>query len=300
MKKYLIILAILVVGSCSIIEDDDILNEEDLGDLQLTSINLSDFTNDSGNRTIGTATITYSGDRISSIQWPPLDNTKIRMPRQNDPGGITTELTYDGNGRVISFNYLFTGGTDGIGQYQFTYDANGNIETITLDGDFTIDSLFYSGNTLTRINRQLGTIPPIVKYDISFQTSTDRVIVTSQNRTFDRQTFGDLKTVFGDFTNGEPGNVNLQTEIVQDRLVSLRIEDDRQDDFGNLGFFGNRNRFPDTFFVHPFLIFPDLFPNGELLAEIFFEDWWEINQTTDTFYSYDSDEYVEIDFVYER
>ena len=123
----------------------------------------------------------YTGDRLTKVQTNGLsansdavtDNAvyeyypdgklkKITYPKLNDGTYLTTEYVYNALGRMTSI--INKKGSTVLSQYQYTYDANGNI--ITVNNGQTVTTYGYDKlNRLVEIQPQLGS-STLYTYDL--------------------------------------------------------------------------------------------------------------------------------------
>lgn len=324
------LMCVLLIGfSCSIIDDSDIV-KDDVINLNLKSILLSQFIQD-GKEIIGIAeVITNSQNQISEITWPNLDaNSMFQFkvdPSNTITGNVTTIFEYDDLGRVEivsnEFNATIFQG------WRYSYDQLGRLDTVfsgydlnlNLNSIITVDIISYTGSRVDSI-RRIELLDLNFNRIISFNPNYQDNFIRSVN--FQPIVFGISipdRTTFDvcDFQN--PPDLNCQNRIffegvgnvwsarrlglngglvpIMDEVGNVIIEMDLID-FRFSGEQGpDPNRLPDHYYFNPFWVFPDLFPQDRAFSAIYMADWWFVNDQKDISFSYEVNQVLSLEFIY--
>ncbi len=228
------------------------------------------------------------------------------------------EFQYDSEGRVTNVTTTYTSDITIVLQDVITYDFDSKIDiirrTVNVDGAMS-QAVFYIGFGRQPGNTSLftGTDDDIGGFVIrefaagaAVDAKNDVLIAGSEPENHYAYFQNDPGNWFGgdNDNNASPlpfqGNVDMLINDAGSSLASIQITDIRF--FGN-GEFQNenfspfaRNRYPDYYYFHPFFLFPNLFEDGRLLQQIYFSDWWIVNQGSDLAYEFEQNRDMTVEY----
>jgi len=287
------------IFSCTIIEDSDITSQEELDDLQYSSIEIKQETGSGTSTLVARVTserdlnFTVSGGKVTHtvyMDWPALGvNSKLK-PK----GGTTTTFrsytSFLESGKPWTF-YLFSSGTDStvLELYSFRYNSSGRLANIisrvpyVAGGPATSnDTLIYKTNgELASVTRRFpanGTTAAFSDFFYYTSGSSSRLSHfifqgTKYARDCQEQTCGGTWGGNYDVIPGATGFPSGVLNLIDFQAEYLSLEDRNH----SLDQWGCNNciRYFDTFYLHPLMILKDQLTDGEDYLFMYMVDWWK-------------------------
>ncbi|HWA35174.1 MAG TPA: hypothetical protein VG737_13635 [Cyclobacteriaceae bacterium] len=291
--------------SCTIIQDSDIKSAADISNLKLVNITISQATL---NGQLGTGIMPLI-DKTVSISTPqgmitryvemgaPSFPTNSKMKyRASVPDNAKLYIYYFSTGKPSTLGIYKENIVNGKVKdstfyeiYRFRYDANGRVNKFTtfldpISSATSNDTLIYTGNRVTTVNRKAGTQATTVTVQYQdaavnninvsptgSQTITKNIYFGGSScSTCVSESYSSLGyNQTGQGQNNGGGNNQASLTITLNSLVgkpqSLILDNEL-----NLGYA------PDTYYFHPLMILNGLVPQGNALLHIYMIDWWKL------------------------
>ena len=284
----------LVLFSCTIIEESDLITPADFEKIRLTRIELVQ----EANNVRTNATMKVSWDSAISEDGPQgtlvrslgfelkgYQGKKLKF-RSGEGSALILRAKFYTNGDPFRFDVIKSNAI--AERYVFRYNAQGKLARLTfflgIDNVITSDTILY--NDAGKINAiQREEFSPVPSGNISveyqsggvllsrFTTASYQFQMNSGNCSFNAQ----MEQCFaiyrmpaqggGGPNSNQQVNFNYSTEF--DQLASLSLREQR---------FNQQNgntRKPDTYYFHPLLLLDGHLDNGKNLLMIYMTDWYE-------------------------
>ncbi len=285
---------LLLLISCTIIEDMDITSKAELDNLKLKYIEIVQETNSGNTTSVAKVTtdsvvnIAVSGSTINRtlwMDWPALGNSKLKLK-----SGVTTSFksytSYIESGKPWTF-YLFDKDSVLSELYRFRYDANGRLNRIITNVPFvengpatSNDTIIYdTGGKLSSIIRRSSDLSKTGTFTFEFNSgsfNTGKVFKsTFQGRYF--QNYSENSYYTG--VDGQGGGVNNDGNL---NLINIQKQSLSMIDRNNVDGNCQCKKWIDTFYFHPLMLVKDQLELGDELLFIYMVDWWQPISTQET------------------
>ncbi len=305
-----------MVGSCSIIKDDDIQSQEQLDEtLRIFHIQFNEQIDPQlpeAQSVLGFISESSDG-KITKIDWggaivpreinsnEGASSTMMRfnyLDVNSVPASITANISYGSNGYPSKITHVADDANFEFESWTYTYNSSNRIANMITkrtvpDGSYHIeinDELIYSGNKLSQVIRTIENLVAMttVNHTINVTRNSSNVISKifyeespSKIRHYIQQCPNpDCYYYFSEFqvpmNTGPFGNPIVQHTSTS-RGILQRIQLTDSRKNGQTGEVFFPERGPDAFVIHPLLILPDLFIDGKEISQVFINDWWVVN-----------------------
>jgi hypothetical protein len=312
---------LLIIGfSCSIVKDSDITSLDQLNQLKLSSI---DVTQNLATTNVPTASIMVTdsiyktpvttfidlNNKISGtvvkqriFTWPVFSKTKILFRSKISSTGIVIRTGFYENGSprgttVTQNNQLKE-------WYSYIYDSKWKLTNIISRvytsipaADTTIyrDSLVYNSNgyvtSLIRKSPATATVTLNFQYQTYSSNGLPQLGGNSSAVTYHgyNYNYGNCNcpnssgnSCSGADLNANSGSLNARYIIIGDQTSSIMTQLQIEDIKANGGNCGNSGNTGDydTYYFHPLMIFRGYFTHGDILLNIYSIDWWQPGAAT--------------------
>lgn len=327
---------LLLLGTCSIIKDEDIKSKEELDTrLKLSRITISEGTQSFSSsvpseRGFATTSFNTQGQLIA-LAWDGRSasnasfdsgsklrvNYKSELADPIDPIEFTHNISYNENGYPSKITSVIKEDNFEFENFEYLYDTDGNIFSIVTirkskDGTLnekTTDILQYGNSRIHQVDRLIENLNTMTsKSEMIEVTRSGNGVITKIEYKFSNGTVRAYKQncpnincffYFSEFST-PPNGPPFGNPIIEHTNTVLGLLPNRLLDTrtGNGQIFGE-DRPPDIFFVHPLLILPHLFKDGVEISQVFINDWWLVSPIIDPDLNIDQDETVLIDYTFE-